>query len=95
MLKDLELKSQKISALAKEKVIKYVDMNKDLQETVDTLKQTLQEKDLLLNGAEGLDIDAKIREVLEQKHKLLDDKEGLKLEIESLKASLLVGLNSF
>jgi len=88
MLKDLETKSKKISVIAKEKVLKYVDQIKQLQETVDTLQKMVAEKDILLNGAQGIDIDAKIKEAIEDKHKLLDDKQSLKLEVESLKTSL-------
>lgn len=92
MLHELEDKSQKISQLAKEKVLKYVDLNKSLQLTVDELTSKLKSADMTdgasvhndvdvacANGSSSVDNSnevAKLKEELREAKDLIEELQG-------------------
>ena len=67
MLNDLEDKSRKVAQLAKEKVLKYVDQNKILQETVDDLTGKLK---TMSSGEDAGEVARLMEELSEAKHRI-------------------------
>lgn len=87
MLNELEEKSKKIAMMAKEKVLKYVDQNKILQENIVSLTQQLQDAQAGLPVATVIDDShkSKLMEELEHLRKSLDEKDS---QLKKLEAEL-------